>query len=113
MARSHRVGIVLTIPTHADPDEWCATVANAGVDAISVIRNIDSAESLAATTARMRQVAGCATIPLVIAGGFNPTNVAEIAADDWSVLIVGAAFIHARDPGETLQAIRRAIKPSE
>jgi 3-keto-L-gulonate-6-phosphate decarboxylase len=56
--------------------------------------------------------AECASIPLAISGGFTPNNIADVLADEWSVLIIGGAFVHARDPGDVLQAIRQAIESS-
>ena len=108
-ARSHRVGIVLAIPTHVDVTQWCATVESAGADGISIIRNIDSAEAAAATMARMRAVADTTAVPVVISGGFGPNNIADVADDEWSVLIVGGAFIRARDPVAVMQILREMV----
>ena len=110
-ARNHQVGIVLAIPAHVDIADWCSTVESAGADAISIIRNIDSAESAAATGARMRQVAEVATIPLVISGGFTPHNVDEVLDDDWGILIIGGAFVHAPDPAAVLRSLRQNVDP--
>ncbi len=56
-------------------------------------------------------MAKIANIPLVISGGFTPHNVAEVKDDEWSILIVGGAFIRAPDPAAILTAIQEAIEP--
>lgn len=108
-ARNRRVGFVPAIPSHVDVAKWCANVESAGADAISIIRNIDSAQSLVATTARMRQVADVANVPLVISGGFAPGNLNEIIADDWSIVVVGGAIINAREPGAVVRSLRERL----
>ena len=105
-ARSRRVGFVPAVPSHVDLTEWCAAVEDAGVDAISIIRNIDSAESTMATAVRMRQLGDCAHVPLVISGGFGPGNVSDVLADEWSILIVGGAVVNAREPAAVVHALR-------
>jgi len=108
-ARSRRVGIVLAMPSHAEPSVWCSMVEDAGADAISLIRNIDSSESIQLTTSRIRQVANLTSIPLVISGGFGPHNISEVLDDTWSVVIVGGAFINSRDPASVLTSMRETL----
>ena len=108
-ARTHCVGIVLAMPSHVEPDVWCSMVEDAGVDGISLIRNIDSAESIGLTTTRIREVDSTISVPLIISGGFGPHNINEVIDDDWSVVIVGGAFINSRDPASVLASMRETL----
>lgn len=108
-ARSRRVGLILAMPTHVDPAVWCSMVETAGVDGVSLIRNIDSADSVQQTTARIREVAAITDVPLVISGGFGPHNISEVIDDKWGVVIVGGAFNNSPDPASVLTKIRQAL----
>lgn len=108
-ARGKRVGIVLAMPSHVDSEAWCSMVESAGVDAISLIRNIDSAEATQRTTAKIREVSAITDVPLVISGGFAPHNIGEVLNDNWSVVIVGGSFINSRDPESTLRQMQESL----
>lgn len=109
-ARAQRVGLCLCIPGHASPEEWCSMAESAGLDVISIIRNIDSAGSSGDTSLRLREVAAIAHVPLAISGGFTPDNLVEVLDDDWRIVIVGSAFVHARNPAEVLASLRKVIE---
>jgi 3-hexulose-6-phosphate synthase len=108
-ARENRVGILLAIPNQVDVAHWCSMVENTGADGISIIRNIDSAESAVTTGIRLRHVARSATVPLAVSGGFTPHNIDEVINERWNILIVGGAFVRARQPADVLDALRRRI----
>ena len=112
-ARARRVGLILAMPSHVDPAVWCSMVESAGVDGISLIRNIDSADSIQRTTARIREVAAITEVPLVISGGFGPHNISEVIEDKWGVVIVGGAFNNSPDPASVLTKMRQTLSLEE
>jgi 3-keto-L-gulonate-6-phosphate decarboxylase len=104
---------VLGLPASVDVATWCETAESAGPDAIAIIRNIDSAESIERTRSRMCEVTEATDLPLVISGGFTPRNLDEVVEDEWSVLIVGGTFINAPDPSHVLTSVRNVIKKAQ
>ena len=71
-ARRHHVGLTIGLPNHANVEEWCPTAEAAGVDALTIIRNIDSSKGADHITRRLVEVTEATDLPIVISGGFSP-----------------------------------------
>lgn len=108
-ARRHQVSLTVGLPNHADAHKWCTSAEAAGIDALAIIRNIDSAKGAAHTAQRLVEVAEATNLPVVVSGGFSPANLSEIIDLPWSILIVGGAFVHSPNPTTVVETLLEAI----
>lgn len=108
-ARKNSVGLILDIPPVQKVSEWCSIYEEQGVDAIALIRNIDSSNRPSDMINRVVELRKETDLPIVVSGGFTPKLIPDIINEDWNVVIVGRAIINSPEPGKVIKQILDTI----
>ena len=108
-ARACGVGIVVGLPPEQEAGKWCRAAHGHGVDAISVIRNIDASSTVADSFRQVRAVRRATNLPVAVSGGFTPDQVADAISLPWNVVIVGRAVVEAPSPGRVVEKLVQTV----
>lgn len=109
-AREFDVGIFTVIPTGSDAAQWCSVAQEAGVDAISIVRNVDCFQCSEQVMKLFNDVRSKIHRPVSIAGGFTPQQIAHIVDLPWNIAIVGSAIVNAQTPERIINEILGTIR---
>jgi len=108
-ARKNKIGLIIELSPIQKASEWCNIYEEQGIDAIALIRNIDSLNRPSEMIKRVVELRQETNIPIFVSGGFTPKFIPDIMKEDWNVVIVGRSIINSPTPEKTINQILDVI----
>lgn len=109
-ARSHKIGIIISVLSHENVIGLVEIIDSYGADIVAIIRNIDSSNIYNDIIYILDMIPDHIKIPISISGGFTPYQVYKSLDKPWVTVIIGSSILNSPDPAGSIRSIMSRIK---